>query len=64
MSSKRAPRNFYKGKGAKSTGFLTKHGNFHKQLHKIEELVVPDLSDCDLRPYVSYRTPKLGAKND
>ena len=30
LTSKRGPRDFYKGKGAKSTGRITKHGKSSK----------------------------------
>eukprot|EP00802_Teleaulax_amphioxeia_P025943 Tamp_26896.p3 GENE.Tamp_26896~~Tamp_26896.p3 ORF type:complete len:101 (+),score=21.63 Tamp_26896:40-303(+) len=59
LTSKRGPRDFYKGKGAKSTGRLTKKGIFIVQPHKLEEFVVPDLEGCELKPYVAYNTPKL-----
>eukprot|EP00118_Oscarella_pearsei_P025599 m.308445 g.308445 ORF g.308445 m.308445 type:complete len:102 (+) comp44015_c0_seq1:50-355(+) len=59
MTSKRGNRTFYKGRGAKSTGYHTSKGNFIVQKQKVPEFVVPDLTGFQLRPYVSYKTPKI-----
>ncbi|KAJ1489914.1 mitochondrial ribosomal protein L27-domain-containing protein [Baffinella frigidus] len=58
ITAKRGPRDFYKGKGAPSTGRLTSKGHFILQEKKLKEFMVPDLTGCDLRPYVSYTTHK------
>mmetsp|Transcript_42410 Transcript_42410/g.66410 ORF Transcript_42410/g.66410 Transcript_42410/m.66410 type:complete len:108 (-) Transcript_42410:172-495(-) len=59
LTSKRGPKNYYKGKGANSTGRITSKGVFITQPYKLYEFVAPDLSDCELKPYVSHKTPKL-----
>uniref|UniRef100_A0A6U5CEV9 39S ribosomal protein L41, mitochondrial n=1 Tax=Hemiselmis andersenii TaxID=464988 RepID=A0A6U5CEV9_HEMAN len=55
LTGKRGPRNFYKGKGAPSMGKLTSKGAFVLQRWKIPQLIVPDLTDTDLKPYVAIR---------
>ena len=41
--------------GTQSTGI--QHASFFEHVpEKVPELVVPDLSECELRPYVSYAT--------
>ncbi|RDD44511.1 39S ribosomal protein L41, mitochondrial [Trichoplax sp. H2] len=59
MTSKRGNKNFYKGRGAKSSGTKTKRGGFVVQPHKIPELMVPDLTDFELKPYVSHKALKI-----
>ncbi|XVE95253.1 hypothetical protein REPUB_Repub02eG0080400 [Reevesia pubescens] len=53
LSSKRAPRDYYKGKNCKSTGFHTRKGGYVLMLEKLPNYVVPDLTDFKLKPYVS-----------
>eukprot|EP01100_Stratorugosa_tubuloviscum_P014713 TRINITY_DN800_c3_g1_i1.p1 TRINITY_DN800_c3_g1~~TRINITY_DN800_c3_g1_i1.p1 ORF type:complete len:207 (-),score=55.71 TRINITY_DN800_c3_g1_i1:155-775(-) len=53
-----SPR-FYKGRGCTLLGRHTKKGGFIIQHYRIPQLVVPDLTDCQLKPYVSKTTPKL-----
>ncbi|XP_043838226.1 39S ribosomal protein L41, mitochondrial [Dromiciops gliroides] len=55
-TSKRGPRTFYKGRGAKFTGFSSS-GRFVKVKEMVPEFVVPDLTGFKLKPYVSYRAP-------
>ncbi|XP_072489274.1 large ribosomal subunit protein mL41 isoform X1 [Notamacropus eugenii] len=55
-TSKRGPRTFYKGRGAKFTGFSS-GGKFVKVKEMVPEFVVPDLTGFKLKPYVSYRAP-------
>ncbi|XP_051832005.1 39S ribosomal protein L41, mitochondrial-like [Antechinus flavipes] len=55
-TSKRGPRTFYKGRGAKFTGF-SKSGKFVMVKEMVPEFVVPDLTGFKLKPYVSYRAP-------
>ncbi|XP_051832818.1 39S ribosomal protein L41, mitochondrial isoform X2 [Antechinus flavipes] len=55
-TSKRGPRTFYKGRGAKFTGF-SKSGKFVMVKEMVPEFVVPDLTGFKLKPYVSYRVP-------
>eukprot|EP00741_Cyanophora_paradoxa_P016547 tig00020927_g15977.t1 len=51
-TSKRGPVGFYKGKGARNIGFHTRKGGYIVQDWKIPEIVVPDLSNFELKPYV------------
>ncbi|XP_010538932.1 PREDICTED: 39S ribosomal protein L41-A, mitochondrial-like [Tarenaya hassleriana] len=53
LSSKRAPRDYYKGKNCKPTGFHTRKGGYVIQPEKLPNYVVPDLTDFKLKPYVS-----------
>uniref|UniRef100_A0A803N5Z0 Mitochondrial ribosomal protein L27 n=1 Tax=Chenopodium quinoa TaxID=63459 RepID=A0A803N5Z0_CHEQI len=48
LSSKRAPRNYYKGKNCKPTGFHTRKGGYVVVLEKLPNYVVPDLTDFKL----------------
>ncbi|KAJ1623812.1 mitochondrial ribosomal protein L27-domain-containing protein [Pavlovales sp. CCMP2436] len=47
-------RRFNKGRGAKSFGYMTTKGAF--VLTKMPQYIVPDMSNCKLKPYVSYDT--------
>ncbi|KAF3943509.1 hypothetical protein CMV_009518 [Castanea mollissima] len=53
LSSKRAPRDYYKGKNCKPTGFHTRKGGYVVVNEKLPNYVVPDLTDFKLKPYVS-----------
>ncbi|KAG6608261.1 39S ribosomal protein L41-A, mitochondrial-like protein, partial [Cucurbita argyrosperma subsp. sororia] len=53
LSSKRAPRDYYKGKNCKPTGFHTRKGGYVVVPEKLPNYVVPDLTDFKLKPYVS-----------
>ncbi|KAJ6331825.1 hypothetical protein OIU76_010251 [Salix suchowensis] len=53
LSSKRAPRTYYKGKNCKPTGFHTRKGGYVVVPEKLPNYVVPDLTDFKLKPYVS-----------
>ncbi|KAI5637554.1 mitochondrial ribosomal protein l27 domain-containing protein [Phthorimaea operculella] len=41
-------------RGVRDTGYFL-NGRFVKVPEMIPELIVPDLKDCDLKPYVSYK---------
>lgn len=58
MTSKRGPRTFNKGRGARITGVLTVSNKFLKIKEMVPELVVPDLTGFKLKPYVSYKAPR------
>jgi len=45
-------------RGVRDTGFVV-NGIYKDFPEKIPELVVPDLKDCKLKPYVSYKTPDV-----
>ncbi|KAF9606727.1 hypothetical protein IFM89_028103 [Coptis chinensis] len=53
LSSKRAPRDYYKGKNCIPTGFHTRKGGYVLVQEKLPNYVVPDLTDFKLKPYVS-----------
>ncbi|KAI8032413.1 hypothetical protein LOK49_LG01G02261 [Camellia lanceoleosa] len=53
LSSKRGPRDYYKGKNCKPTGFHTRKGGYVVVKEKLPNYVVPDLTDFKLKPYVS-----------
>ncbi|PXF41777.1 39S ribosomal protein L41-A, mitochondrial [Gracilariopsis chorda] len=58
LHPKHGPRFFYKGYGAKSMGRHTRKGAYVvKYDTKVPIYMVPDLEGCELKPYVSYRTP-------
>lgn len=60
LHPKFGPRTYYKGYGAKSVGRHTKSGGYIIDWrNKVPEYMVPDLTDCPLRAYVSARTPKV-----
>ncbi len=71
LYNKRGPRDFKKAqisnphpaipidkRGVKDTGF-TFQGVYHEVPEKIPQLIVPNLADCNLKPYVSYKTPDV-----
>lgn len=45
-------------RGVRDTGY-TSNGKFVLVQEMVPELIVPDLKDCKLKPYVSYRTPDV-----
>jgi large subunit ribosomal protein L41 len=45
-------------RGVKETG-ITMNGKFIPIPEKIPELIVPDLTDCKFKPYVSYKVPEV-----
>jgi len=53
LTTKRAHKDFYKGKGATKEGRLTSTGKFVVDPLKRVELVVPDLTGCRLKPYIA-----------
>ncbi|KAJ0025686.1 hypothetical protein Pint_08384 [Pistacia integerrima] len=52
-SSKRGPRDYYKGKNCEPTGFHTRKGGYVVVQVKLPNYLAPDLTDFDLKPYVS-----------
>lgn len=61
LSSKRAPRDYYKGKNCKPTGFHTRKGGYVIVDEKLPRFVVPDLTDFKLKAYVSQCARDLTA---
>lgn len=71
LINKRGPRDFKKEqiknphpaipidkRGVKDTGYVFQ-GVFYEVPEKIPQLIVPDLTTCKLKPYVSYKTPEV-----
>ncbi|KAL1820608.1 hypothetical protein ACET3Z_015477 [Daucus carota] len=48
LTSKRGPRDYYKGKNCKPTGFHTRKGGYVVVQEKLPNYVVPDLTDFKL----------------
>ncbi|EDO31931.1 predicted protein [Nematostella vectensis] len=59
LTGKKGNKNFYKGRGVRPPGFHTRRGEYKIVQRKVPEFIVPDLSGCDLKPYVSYKAPKV-----
>ncbi|KFV98607.1 hypothetical protein N327_08212 [Fulmarus glacialis] len=57
FTSKRGPRSYNKGRGAKKLGALTSNKKFILIKEMVPQFVVPDLEGFKLKPYVSYRAP-------
>ncbi|KAJ8619376.1 hypothetical protein MRB53_027905 [Persea americana] len=53
LSSKRGPRDYYKGKNCKPTGFHTRKGGYVVVNEKLPNYVIPNLTDFKLKPYVA-----------
>ncbi|XP_062446979.1 large ribosomal subunit protein mL41 [Rhea pennata] len=58
FTSKRGPRSYNKGRGAKKLGVLTSNKKFILIKEMVPQFVVPDLTGFKLKPYVSYRAPE------
>ncbi|KAJ1732858.1 60S ribosomal protein L27, mitochondrial [Coemansia biformis] len=58
MTSKKG-RNFYKGNRTGSMGRHTKYGSYVIDLDKVRTFVVPELAECEFKPYVSRRSSKF-----
>lgn len=71
LINKRGPRDFKKEqiknphpaipidkRGVKDTGY-TFQGVYYEVPEKIPQLIVPDLTGCTLKPYVSYKAPDV-----
>ncbi|KAJ6408037.1 MITOCHONDRIAL RIBOSOMAL PROTEIN L41 [Salix purpurea] len=58
LSSKRAPRTYYKGKNCKPTGFHTRKGGYVVVPEKLPNYVVPDLTDFKVIIWVGCKSCK------
>lgn len=58
LTTKRANKNFYKGKGGTKEGFHTSKGKYMIDRRKQLELVVPDLAGFRLKPYIARSASK------
>lgn len=43
-------------RGVRATGIVSENGKFELIPEMIPELIVPDLTDCQFKPYVTYKT--------
>lgn len=43
-------------------GSHTKHGKYTIEPERVRQWIVPDLTHCQLKPYVSHKTPKTEEK--
>ncbi|KAM7451040.1 39S ribosomal protein L41 [Porites harrisoni] len=59
MTGKRGNKNFYKGRGVRPPGYHTRRGGYRIVYKKVPEFIVPDLTGFELKPYVSYKSPKV-----
>lgn len=59
MSSKSGNKHYFKGRGCNKTGFLTRKGKFVVDPFRIVSFVVPNLTECNLKPYVSFKGAKV-----
>ena len=55
LTGKDGGRKFYKGRGVRNIGFPTQYGGYVVVPKKIQQYVVPDLTNFELKPYVSNR---------
>ena len=58
MTTKLANKNYYKGNGCRKEGRITSKGRFILDKAMCNELVVPDLSDFNLKAYVAAGVKK------
>ena len=63
LTSKRAPH-LKKGYGAVGLGSHSKNGFFNINTGMVPKFIVPDLSNFNLKPYVSRRTPVMRTVKD
>ncbi|XP_059631307.1 uncharacterized protein LOC132274144 [Cornus florida] len=64
LTSKRGPRDYYKGKNCRPTGFHTRKGGYVVVQEKLPNYVVPDLTDFKLKPYVSQCPRDMNTTED
>ncbi|TPX62717.1 hypothetical protein SpCBS45565_g06951 [Spizellomyces sp. 'palustris'] len=58
MSAKQGNKNFYKGTGSGRMGRWTARGRFILEPWRFRSWEIPDLSTCELKPYVSKNADK------
>ncbi|KAL3809503.1 hypothetical protein ACHAXA_009739 [Cyclostephanos tholiformis] len=63
LTTKRAGKGYYKGKGGTSEGRLTSKGKFIADPLKKLQLIVPDLRGFALKPYISRTVGKSPPKD-
>ena len=55
LTSKYAGKHFYKGRGVRNIGYPTKGGGYVIVPKKVQQLVIPDLTGFELKPYVTRK---------
>ena len=63
LTTKRAKKGYYKGKGGTSEGRLTSKGKFIADPLKKLQLIVPDLNGFTLKPYIGRTVAKSPPKD-
>ena len=53
LHSKHAKKGWYKGNGCRSTGTLDSKAHFHIDRERLIKIIVPDLTNFKLKPYVA-----------
>eukprot|EP00537_Pseudo-nitzschia_pungens_P003935 CAMPEP_0172365882 /NCGR_PEP_ID=MMETSP1060-20121228/12295_1 /TAXON_ID=37318 /ORGANISM="Pseudo-nitzschia pungens, Strain cf. cingulata" /LENGTH=144 /DNA_ID=CAMNT_0013089459 /DNA_START=161 /DNA_END=596 /DNA_ORIENTATION=+ len=64
LTTKRAGKGYYKGKGATKEGRVTSKGKFIPDPKKKLELMVPDLEGFNLKPYIARTASKIVPEYD
>jgi hypothetical protein len=64
LTTKRAGKGYYKGKGCTSEGRLTSKGKFIADPMKKLQLIVPDLTGFTLKPYIARTVAKSPPPKD
>ncbi|KAK3740557.1 hypothetical protein QZH41_016100 [Actinostola sp. cb2023] len=59
LTGKKGNKQFYKGRGVRPPGYHTSKGGYKIVQRKVPEFIVPDLTGFELKPYVSYKAPKV-----
>jgi hypothetical protein len=54
MTSQRAGKGYYKGKGARKEGYITSKGHFRLQRELTTQLIVPDLTEFTVKCRINY----------
>ena len=58
-TSKTGNKHYNRGRGAWKGGFISSKGQFVRDDSRMKFMVVPDLTDFKLTPYVARDTPKV-----
>ncbi|KAJ3081917.1 hypothetical protein HDU79_011973 [Rhizoclosmatium sp. JEL0117] len=58
LTPKLGNKNFYKGRGSGPMGRWTAKGNYMLEPFRFRQYMIPDLSGCQLTPYVNPNTLK------
>eukprot|EP01133_Synstelium_polycarpum_P016994 gene16994-20224_t len=62
LTPKMGNKNYYKGRGVRNQGSISSTARFKLEISKMQVINTPDLTECELKPYVSrhyfYNTPE------